>query len=282
MYVKIAVLTDSTAYIPASIRDQWNVHMVPLNVSFGNESYREEIDLTTDEFYEMIRDAKDLPKTSQPSIGALTSIYEELAKDYDAVISIHLSSGISGTYQSAVAAGNMVEDLEVYPYDSEISAMAQGHYVLEAAAMAEQRASVEEILARLDEMKQSIRAYFMVDDLSNLHRGGRLNGAQVLVGSMLQVKPLLHFVDKKIVPFEKIRTKKRALNRIQDLFAKDADTGVPIKATVIHAQRQQDAEKFKQELEAKYDNAEVSISYFGPVIGTHLGEGAIGLAWYKK
>ncbi|WP_138419545.1 DegV family protein [Aquibacillus sediminis] len=280
--MKIAVLTDSTAYIPASIRDQWNVHMVPLNVSFGNESYREEIDLTTDEFYEMIRDAKDLPKTSQPSIGALTSIYEELAKDYDAVISIHLSSGISGTYQSAVAAGNMVEDLEVYPYDSEISAMAQGHYVLEAAAMAEQRASVEEILARLDEMKQSIRAYFMVDDLSNLHRGGRLNGAQVLVGSMLQVKPLLHFVDKKIVPFEKIRTKKRALNRIQDLFAKDADTGVPIKATVIHAQRQQDAEKFKQELEAKYDNAEVSISYFGPVIGTHLGEGAIGLAWYKK
>jgi DegV family protein with EDD domain len=131
-------------------------------------------------------------------------------------------------------------------------------------------------------MKQTMRAYFMVDDLSHLQRGGRLSSAQAFVGSLLQVKPLLHFVDKKIVPFEKIRTRKKALKRLVDLFEEDAKLGTPIEATVIHANRVADAEEIKTELEKQFPNAEVSISYFGPVIGTHLGEGAIGLGWYRK
>ena len=278
--MKVAVITDSTAYIPASTRDRWNIHMIPLNVVFGNESYREEVDIEADEFYSMVKKVDELPKTSQPSIGLFTELYEQLSTSYDAVISVHLSSGISGTYQAAITAGNMVEGIDVYAFDSEISCMAQGFYAIEAAKLANNGATVDQILSRLDEMKQSMRAYFMVDDLSHLHRGGRLNGAQALVGSVLQVKPLLHFVDKKIVPFEKIRTSKRALKRIIGLFAEDAETGKSIKASVIHSQIESEAIKLKEELEARYDNVDVSISYFGPVIGTHLGEGAIGLAWY--
>ncbi|UFT98559.1 DegV family protein [Radiobacillus kanasensis] len=281
--MRIAVMTDSTAYIPAAVREANDIHMVPLSVVFGNHTYQEEVDITTEEFYKKVEQSDQLPKTTQPAIGLIVDKLEQLAKEYDAVISIHLSSGISGTYQTVVSAGKMVEGINVYPYDSEISAMAQGFYVLEASRLAtEGELSPEKIIARLDEMKQSVRAYFLVDDLSNLHRGGRLNGAQALIGSVLQVKPLLHFVDKQIVPFEKIRTKKKALKRIYDLFEEDAQKGKLMKACVIHANSPKEAEEMKVELEQLYNHVDVSISYFGPVIGTHLGEGALGLAWYVE
>ena len=155
--MKVAVMTDSTAYIPESIRKQLDIHMVPLSVVFGDQSYREEIDMTTEQFYDKMREAKELPKTSQPSIGAITETFQKLAKEYDAVISIHLSSGISGTYSAVVSAGEMVEELEVYPYDSEISCMAQGFYVLEAARLAKENKTPEEIIERLDQIKKTIR-----------------------------------------------------------------------------------------------------------------------------
>ncbi|MFZ3590392.1 DegV family protein [Bacillus sp. DJP31] len=280
--MRTAVVTDSTAYISKELREELNIHMLPLNVVFGNESYQEELELTTEAFYEEVKGGRALPKTSQPAIGMFVELFEKLSKDYDAVISIHLSSGISGTYQGAVSAGEMVEGIEVLPFDSEISCMPQGFYVLEAAKLAQEGKGPSEIMDRLVEMKKSLRAYFMVDDLDHLQRGGRLSSAQAFVGSLLQVKPLLHFVDKKIVPFEKIRTRKKAIKRIFELFKKDANHGTLVKAVVIHANRLEEANELKADLEIEYPNAEVMVSHFGPVIGTHLGEGAIGLGWYKK
>jgi DegV family protein with EDD domain len=279
--MKTAVVTDSTAYIPKELREQYNIHMIPLSVIFGNESYREEIDISAEQFYEEVK-RRELPTTSQPPVGEFVELFENLAKEYDAVISIHLSSGISGTYQGSVTAGNMVDHIKVYPFDSEISCMVQGMYALEAAKMAQQGKDPQDIIARLNEMKQSTRAYFMVDDLSHLQRGGRLSGAQAFIGSLLQVKPLLHFVDKVIVPFEKIRTRKRAMKRIVELLAEDAKSGEAYQAAIIHANREEEAKKWKAELEVQFPNVEFMISYFGPVIGTHLGEGAMGLGWVKK
>lgn len=280
--MKVAVMTDSTAYIPAEIREQENIHMVPLSVVFGEETYQEEIDISTEVFYKKLKEVENLPTTSQPSIGYVTVKLEELAKDYDAVISIHLSSGISGTYQSVVSAGEMVDGIDVYAYDSEISAMAQGFYVLEAAQMSKNGNTAKEIIARLDEMKQTLRAYFMVDDLTNLQRGGRLSSAQALIGGLLQIKPILHFEDKVIVPFEKIRTRKKAINRIMGMLDEIAATGKDLKVTFIHGNDEQAAENLRDSFLEKYPNMDTSISYFGPVIGTHLGEGALGVAWYVK
>jgi DegV family protein with EDD domain len=280
--MKTAILTDSTAYIPKELRERHNIHMIPLSVNFGTETFQEEVEITAEQFFAEVRDMKELPTTSQPPIGLFVDIFTSLAKEYDAVISTHLSSGVSGTYNGAVSAADMVENIKVYPFDSELSCMPQGFYALEAASMAEAGKTPEEIMARLEEMKQSMRAYFMVDDLTNLQRGGRLSGAQALIGSLLQVKPILHFEDKIIVPFEKIRTRKKALNRVYELFHEDAGENVPLKAVVIHANRPEEAEKMKQELEAKYPHVECLTSYFGPVIGTHLGEGAMGLGWYRK
>lgn len=279
--MKTAVVTDSTAYIPKELRDELNIHMIPLSVIFGTETYEEEVEIQVDDFYEEVKH-RELPTTSQPSVGQFVELYEKLSKDYDAVFSIHLSSGISGTYQGAVSAGSMVEGIKVYPFDSEISCMAQGFYVIEAAEMAVAGKSPTEILARLEEMKQSSRAYFMVDDLSHLQRGGRLSSAQALIGSLLQVKPLLHFENKLIVPFEKIRTRKRAMKRIVELLGEDAASGEAYKASIIQGKREDEAKEWMEELKELYPNVEFSISYFGPVIGTHLGEGAMGLAWVKK
>nr|WP_318539354.1 DegV family protein [Terribacillus saccharophilus] len=279
--MKIAVMTDSTAYLTPEQREAFDIHMIPLQVVFDDATYEEEVDITASEFYEKVKQQKALPKTSQPVVGKVIEKLEELSQSYDAVISVHLSSGISGTYQSMVAANDMVEGIEVYAYDSELSCMAQGYYALEAARMVKQGASVEEILKRMDEMKETMIAYFIVDDLSNLQRGGRLNGAQAIIGSLLQVKPVLHFEDKKIVPFEKIRTKKKAISRIKALLAEQAADGAKMKACLLHGNRPEEAEILRQELAAEFPNVEVEISYFGPVIATHLGEGAIGLLWYK-
>lgn len=280
--MKTAILTDSTAYLPKEMRQEHHIYMVPLAVNFENETYQEEIDFTAAQFYEELRVKKELPTTSQPPVGLFLDMFEKLANDYDAVICIHLSSGISGTYQGAVTAGSMTDQIKVIPYDSEISCMAQGFYALEAANLATAGKPPEDIVRRLDEMKRSMKAYFMVDNLTNLQRGGRLSSAQAIVGSLLQVKPLLHFVDKKIVPFEKVRTRKKALNRLFELFHEDATLKIPMYAAIIHANREEEALSIKAELAKKYPHVEFDISYFGPVIGTHLGEESIGIAWYMK
>ena len=279
--MRTAVITDSTAYIPKDIRDKWNIHMIPLHVIFGNEVYHEEIDITWSQFYEEVK-TKDLPTTSQPPIGQFVELFEQLSKDYDAVICVHLSSGISGTFQGANTASTMVEGITVYPFDSEISCMVQGFYAIEAAKLASQGVDADTIMARLDELKQTARAYFMVDDLMHLQRGGRLSSAQAFIGSLLKVKPLLHFENKVIVPFEKIRTRKKAMNRIADLLGEDVSSGGKYQAVVIHANREEEANEWRNELAARYPNVEFTIGYFGAVIGTHLGEGSMGMGWMKK
>ncbi|XZA54966.1 DegV family protein [Bacillus amyloliquefaciens] len=281
--MKIAVVTDSTAYIPKEMREEHHIHMIPLQVVFGEKTFREETELDWRSFYKEVKNHDELPTTSQPSFGELIALYEELGKTYDAVISIHLSSGISGTYNSAASANTMADHIKVYPFDSEISCLAQGFYALKAAQLIKDGVdSPEEIIKELDDMKKTVRAYFMVDDLSHLQRGGRLSSAQAFIGGLLKVKPILHFDNKVIVPFEKIRTRKKAISRIFELFGEDASKGIPMRAAVIHANREEEAAAIIQELSGKYPHVEFYNSYFGAVIGTHLGEGAIGIGWCFK
>jgi DegV family protein with EDD domain len=279
--MKTAVVTDSTAYIPKDIRDKWNIHMIPLNIIFGNEVYQEEVDITWSQFYEEVK-TRELPTTSQPPIGQFVELFESLSKEYDAVICVHLSSGISGTFQGAVTASTMVDGITVYPFDSEISCMVQGFYAIEAAKLASRGEDAASIMSQLEELKKTARAYFMVDDLAHLQRGGRLSSAQAFIGSLLQVKPVLHFDNKVIVPFEKIRTRKKAMKRMVDLLGVDASSGKEYQAVIIHANREEEAKEWRTELSAMYPNVEFTIGYFGAVIGTHLGEGSMGLGWMKK
>lgn len=278
--MKIAVVTDSTAYIPQDLLEKYNIYTISLSVNFGDESYKEDGEITIEQFYENIKTTGVLPTTSQPAIGEFIQLFKQLEDaGYDAIISVHLSSKFSGTYEAAVSAGKMMEKIKVYAYDSELSTMPQGFYALRAAEMANAGENVTAILQELDSMKEKTRAYFMVDDLSHLQRGGRLNHAQALIGSLLSIKPILHIVDGRIVPFEKIRTRKKAINRIMSMLEEDA-TNKKIKWVVfIHANDEQAALKLRERFTDKFPEIETIMSFFGPVIGTHVGEGALGVAW---
>ncbi|WP_040227758.1 DegV family protein [Bhargavaea cecembensis] len=280
--MKTAIVTDSTAYLPEPLRNELGIRMIPLSVTIDGTTYEEESELSGGRFYDMVRGG-ELPKTSQPPVGMFAECYRELAEEgYGAAIVVTLSSGISGTYASAMQAGNLAEGIEVRVFDSEISCMMQGFYAVRAAKMALAGAGPDEIMEELAGMQKTMDAYFMVDDLGHLQRGGRLSGAQALIGGLLQVKPLLHFKDKVIVPFEKIRTRKKAMARIEQLLGMAVEAEGPLEAAIIHANRPEEAEAWRETLQDKYPDVDFTISYFGPVIGTHLGEGSMGLGWVKK
>lgn len=278
--MKIALVTDSTSYLPKEILKKYNVSVIPLSVVFDNESFREGIDITTIDFYKKVKTEEKFPTTSQPSMGELVNLYEDLSKEHDAIISIHLSKAISGTFEASQAADKMVENVDVYSIDSAITSMPQGFLVMEAGEMIRQDKSPEEIVTRLNRLSKNTRAYFMVADLNHLQRGGRLSGAQKLIGSLLNIKPVLHVNKGKIEAFEKIRSKKKALKRILDLLEKDALNKSVQKVAFIHANNEEGALELQKAFQDKYPKIETYISYFGPVIGTHLGEGSLGAAWY--
>lgn len=283
--MKIAVVTDSTAYLSAEQIKENDIHIVPIPFILDGKSYDEGIDITTEEFYEKLRTSETFPSTSQPPIGKLIELYESLGdQGYDAVISIHLAGTISGLVQTLETVKDTVDNIQVVPVDSEITVLLMGYLAIEAARMAKQGKELDEILARLDHLKTTINEYFVVDDLQNLVRGGRLSNAAAFVGSVLKIKPILTFDDEtdKIVAFDKVRSSKRALKRVEDLFGEDTkDLTYPIKMIVIHANNEEAAKEWQAKLAKKYPNNSIEISYFGPVIGTHLGENALALGWME-
>ena len=280
--MKTAIVTDSTAYLTKEERDQYNIHMIPLSVNLPSGTYEEEVTITAEEFYEKVRSESDFPKTTQPPVGVFVEKFAQLAADYDDIVTIHLSSGISGTYSGAVQASQMVEGVNVFAFDSEVACGPQGMYAIAAAKMAAEGKSGAEIIAKLEELKKTMGAYFIVDDLSHLQRGGRLSAASAFIGGLLQVKPILHFQDKVIVPFEKIRTRKKAMRRVEEQLAAAVAKEPNLQAVVIHANCEAEGREWMEQLSADYPTVDFKLSYFGPVIGTHLGEGAIAMGWMEK
>lgn len=282
---KIAIVTDSTAYLTQEQAAENNITVVPIPVILDGNVYDEGKDITPAEFYSKLKTAKTFPSTSQPPLGEMLKLYENLRNEgYEQVISIHLASTISGLQQNLRTAVKDLDGIKVTVYDSKITVMLMGWLALEAARMAREDKSLHEILARLDDLRDSINEYFIVNDIQNLVRGGRLSNAAGFVAGMLRIKPLLTFDPdtNKIVAIEKIRSIKKAYARVEELFSKElATTDYPVRGLIIHANDPEAAEAWKARLEKKFPDIEFEISFFGPVIGTHLGEKAIALAWMK-
>ncbi len=280
---KIAIVMDSTAYLPDELTKELNIRTVYLNIVIDGNSYKEVIDMPLDKYYDYLKDPNNsFPTTSQPAIGEVVSCLEKLKEEgYTDVIAIALSSGISGTFSSYSVADLMVDGINVHPFDSEVACHAEGYYAIKTAGLIKEGKSSKEIIATLDEMKKVSKAYFMADDLSHLQRSGRLNGAQAIVGNLLQVKPLLHFEDKVIVPFQKIRTYKKVVLRIYELFdefyRQHKDENISV--CILHVDALEKAEEIKNYMKEVYPNVNVEIDAISPVVSTHLGIGAIGFAW---
>ena len=280
---KIAIIMDSTAFLSEDLKKELDIRTVYLNLIIDSNSYKEVIDMPLDKYHEYLKNPNNaFPTTSQPAIGEVVACLEKLKEEgYTDVIAIALSSGISGTYSSYSVAGLMVDGLNVHPFDSEVSCRPEGYYAIKAARLIKEGKSCKEIISALNEMKQVSNAYFMADDLTHLQRSGRLSGAQAVVGSLLQVKPLLHFDNKVIVPFQKIRTYKKVVTRMYELFDEyyKQHEGEHVTVCVLHVDALEKAEEIKKYVDENYSNVTVEIDGISPVISTHLGIGAVGFGW---
>ncbi|MFC3900182.1 DegV family protein [Aliicoccus persicus] len=281
--MKIAVVADSTAYIPKDLKEKYNIYTIPLIVNMDDGSYKEEIEITTAEFFEKMAAMNELPTTSQPSIGDYILLLEQLRNEgYTDVISVHLSAEISGTCANARAAGASVDGINLHVVDTEIACLMQGFMAL-YAAQNKDKLELVELLENLEEMKQktSSDAKFIVDSMKNLQKGGRVSHSQALIGGLLNIKPVLEFQEGKIVPYEKVRTMKKAKSLVEEQFGEEIkkQAGKKITATVIHSNDEEAGREWMRHLQSLYPDVHFTLSYFGPVIATHLGEGSLGLGY---
>lgn len=237
--MKIAVVTDSTSYLPQEIVEKYDITIVPIEVVFNNKTYREDIDITTSEFYELLQKSPELPSTTQPAIGEMLKLYDDLAqKGYDAVISIHLASSISGFVNNLKSAASTVDNINVVVYDSWITVRLMGYLVQEAAKMAQQNKPLDDIIARLNVLRNTMGESFVVNDLKNLVKGGRLSNASAVIGTMLNIKPMLEFdsVSHHIVAYDKVRSLKKAKLKAEDKLKKALkESDYPMRLLVIDA-----------------------------------------------
>lgn len=284
--MKIAVVTDSTAYLTAKEVADYHIHVVPIPFTIDGKDYQEGVDITTEDFYRELKTSKTFPSTSQPPIGEMMALYQLVADEgYDAVISIHLAKSISGFLNNIQLLAEQMKDvIKIVPFDSQITVKLMGQLAIEAAKLVEQGNDVDTIVDKLTKLRSTIHEDFVVDDLQNLVRGGRLSNASAFVGSILHIKPLLSFDNPNhaIEAFEKVRSMKKAKLRVEQIFDESlAKTDYPVRAYVFHAAAEEAGQKWLADLQEKHPEIDFELSYFGPVIGVHLGQGALALGWMQ-
>jgi len=274
---QVAIVSDSTADLPPALAAGRSIKIVPLTLNFDGEVLLDGVDITPSEFYRRLPHATTHPTTSQPSPGRFAEAYAALLADHDAVVSIHISEKLSGTFESAQQAADMTDPTRVHVIDSEVVSMSLGLVVLAAATLASRGADAEAVVDKVQSMRGDVQTYFSVATLEFLRRGGRIGRASALLGSVLQVKPVLCIRDGLVTPLERVRTFERALSRVVEL-ARAVDRGQGICAIVGHAGAEADAERVGRELEPIAET--LMIQPLGPVVGAHAGPGVVGVGCY--
>jgi DegV family protein with EDD domain len=278
---KVAIVTDSTAYIPINLARQLNITIVPLILIWSEESFLDGVDMQPDDFYKRMAISKEIPTTSQATILSLKNAFDGLlAQGYD-VLGLFISSKLSGTVQSAIQAREMMlkgQD-KVVVIDSLATTMALGWPVLTAARAADAGENLVECQKLAEKARDQTGVMFVVETLEYLHRGGRIGGAQAMLGTILNVKPLLELQDGRIESVEKIRTKKQALNRMLDLVEEKIAGRNPVRLATVHANAQADAISLLETARQRFNPIEYLHSPLSPVIGTHAGPGTLALAF---
>lgn len=275
--MSIAIVTDSTANIPAGLIEKYDIKIVPLNIHIKDKVFREGIDISCQDYYELLRCEPVFPKTSQPSAGDFLNIFESYPDDHEILV-ITISSNLSGTMQSAGTAAAMAQgSRRITLVDSESTSIGQGFLIERSCEMMEKGCSLKDIKVELERIKQNNRLFFVVDNLEYLARGGRISQISKYIGTVLQMKPILHLHEGKIELFDKVRTSSRAINRILGEMKNDLDRIQQL--AVIHVSAPREALQFKGMIQEMYQQ-EVEIYEATPVIGTHVGPGTIGLAYH--
>ncbi len=276
MSTRIAVVTDSTSDLSADQAAGHGISVVPLNVLFGSDQFRDGVDLTPAQFMEKMATSQLLPTTSQPSVGTFEETFRSLATSHDAVVCITISSRLSGTWQSAMLAAEAVRDLiPVTVIDSQMVSVALGTQAIRLKDMALADDDVEDLTATIAAERDRYQTVFFVDGLEHLRRGGRIGKAAQLLGTVLQLRPLLRLEEGQIVPFERTRTRSRAIEALEQ-FARDA--GAIDRAAVIYTSEPQDAADLATKVAAATGLTNVPTIQAGPVISAHVGPGMLGVS----
>lgn len=282
---KIRIVTDSTADLSTDFVRRYGITVVPLNVFIEGKQYRDKLDITNDEFYDVLRTSKELPTTSQPSPAVFVEQYRSLAEQgAEQILSIHLASELSGTYQSSVLAADMVkEQVMVHCINSRTATMGLGLLVLSAAKLVEEEMVFENVVEILQRMTERLDLYFLLDSLDNLHKGGRIGKASHLFGTLLNIKPVLNLSNGVISAYEKVRGNKenKALERLIEILKEKIDPSKKVYCAMGYCDNREVAEYIVQRLEGQIDCDEFVYLQIGSVVGTHIGMGAVGMAFYQ-
>jgi DegV family protein with EDD domain len=275
----VAVVSDTTAYLPAGLAAEHDIHLVSLYVNWPDGSERESDMPNFDAFYDRLRSAEQLPTTSQPSIGDFLSVYEPLVGDGRNVVSIHISAGLSGTVDSARQAAERLAERgdgeRVTVIDSESACGGLGLAVLAAAKAAQKGAGASEVIEAARAARRELKMWFAVDTLEYLRRGGRIGAASAWLGTALKIKPILT-VESEITPVERVRTGARALSRLID-YARQRKADGADAWVVQHIQAPDEAKALIDETQKVMGRPPLFASEVGPVIGTHVGPGLLGV-----
>jgi DegV family protein with EDD domain len=270
-----AIVTDSTADLPDEWRDRYAIEVVPLKVLFGNETFRDRVDITDDEFFRRLETANKLPTTSAPSPGEFAEVYRRLSSDYEGCISIHIGAQLSATAEAARVGAQSVEGFRVDVIDSETVTMPMA-FLCQVAA---ESATLDEATAAVKQRIPRCRVLALLDTLRYIEMGGRVGRAQAMIGTMLDLKPMFLVVDREIKTVDRVRTRSRAIPRMVELFRAD----LPVEhVAVVHGQAPDEAEQIAAGLRNELPHLEVPVGRIGCVLATHTGPKALGLVYIKS
>ncbi len=269
----VAVVVDSTADIPAQLREQYEITVVPLLILFGKEQYRDGIDMSNEEFYRRLIEGRVHPTTSQPSPADFAESYEKLGAEHEGIISIHLGGKLSGTVRAAQQAADMLPDLPIKVIDSGSVSMGLGFLGIEAAKMAQAGQKLDDIVAAVEGLIPRLRLWAVLDTLTYLVRGGRIGRGSAFVGNLLNVKPMI-YVRGEVLPGERVRTHKKAITRLVELASDDAPF---LDLAVLHSRSEAYANELADQLGSVFPRDQLVVAELTGVIGVHGGPGIVGI-----
>jgi len=276
---KVTIVTDSTAFIPHDIVEQYHISVAPQILIWGEETFQDGVDIQPTEYYQRLANSVVFPTTSQATIASFQSIFSSLLEQDYEILAILLSNELSGTINSAIQARELVADGRIEIIDSRTTSMALGFQVIATAKAAMDGASLKECIALVEGMKENVGIIFAVDTLEFLHRGGRIGGGSRFLATALNIKPILEVMDGRIEAVERVRTRKKSWQRIIEIVEERTAGQNPIHLAALHANAKLDAEQLVSMAAERIKPNESIISELSPAIGTHVGPGTVGLAY---
>jgi len=280
--MSVAIIADSSSDIPKDISDKYSLSVIPLYVIFGNETYKDDgKQLTIKSFYDKIRKSPALPTTSQPTPGDFLELYKELLKTHDSIINVLISKKMSGTIASADLAARELPDADITTIDSEKVHMPCGFIAVKAAQMALDGASKEEILLKVEEMKEKMTVLFIPSTLEYLKKGGRIGRAKALMASLLEIKPILTLHDGEVSPYKNTRRWEQGKQEIINIMATMIKNPQKLHVFIGDSDMKTEGDEFAAKIKDKFSPLELIRGDLGPVVGSHAGPGTLAATFYE-